>query len=775
MTTTRKTTHTPCVSRILPAIAALTLALTGGSALASVAGRAAINAKLTPANIPTLTANGDAATAKQADLLLALTLALEDPANVGLTAAEIAEGSLEPNALLKTRTDKDKVAGQIISTTVAARNIASDATKLAAVTAAVFNVNGSNANTKLRLTSAGQANAFAAALKSAGAASAGNNIGQALAPVFSGDLSVLLVNTSKALGSSTPAASGALQNAVDGFFDQNEVLVASRQTFIKTTAEKIATKKPAIAGALAAVGALYGGLVLNNPNGSFTGNANLQSLAADTLSDAKLAKAFGEILATTMGGHTSKATLAATLVAGQKLATQSLITQGILRAGAASDVSGVINAVIGVVTNRAAFAGVVSTGNGDDAVKLDAIVKKIADNQDVTSKTKIGAAVIGAIGTSTPSAANAATKAIFDSAGTEFATDASRTKFGTDNVVKMKSYAAAGYMASAIAERNIADSLAGSKANDAADIAVAIMAKGTKAATDIAQQISALSSITDRPGFAEMISDKNKKFVQNAAVGVSITDPTNSETITLRSITHDAALVGAKLVGDIAALAHAATIAGKVASAVDEEKAADIGASLANAMSNNGTTANKPIKLSLATSLATALAKAIQAKSGVKTTNRMDELGEVSASIVSFILGKNGSTTSGLKSETKLITGLGNAVLKTLSKSPVNETQTLKADRSEARDVSGSIAQTIFAASTSVVSATQKNALLGVLNGGTHTQGTLEKAFLKLAGKKGTTDYNNVTQAFQDVLSGNGAAKFETGSVSDKETDTKNG
>ena len=41
---------------------------------------------------------------------------------------------------------------------------------------------------------------------------------------------------------------------------------------------------------------------------------------------------------------------------------------------------------------------------------------------------------------------------------------------------------------------------------------------------------------------------------------------------------------------------------------------------------------------------------AIQEKLGVKTTNRMTELGENVAAIVSFALGKNGSGTKGLAS-----------------------------------------------------------------------------------------------------------------------------
>ncbi len=771
MTTTRKSTRSLCVSRMLPAIAAITMAFTGGSVFATPDdGRAAINAKLNPTNIPALKAQGDTVTAEQADLLLALALALEDN-TVTVSAADLAAGALRQNAANKVRADKDKIAGQVIATAVSSRNLANDPVQLAAVTKAVFDVNPGT-NTKLRLTTAGQANALAGALKSAGIATAGNNIGVSLASVFSGDLSLLLVNTSKALGTSTAVASGALQNAVDGFFDADEVLVGGRKTAIQAAAEKVAATNPSAAGAF------YGGLVLNNPAGAYTGDTLLGAFAtSDILSNKKLAKAYGEILATTMSGHSDKTALATSLVGGGKsLATQSLIVQGILRAGVTSDVNGVVGAVIGSVTDRAAFAVTVSTGNGSDTAKLDAIVKRIANGQDVATKTKIGASVIGAIGAPTPSAANATTKSIFDSTGGGFTDDASRLKFGTDIVAKIKSYSAAGYMASAIAERNTADSLLASKASDVAQIAVDIMAKGPKAATDIAQQVSALSSITDRVGFADLISDKNKNFVQNAAVGISITDPNNAEFITHKAITHDYALVGTKLIGDTAALGKAATIGGAVASAVDEEKAADIGLKLADAMSVNGTkTIDKPIKLSSAIALATSLAEAIQAKPGVKTTNRMDELGEIAASIVKNILGKNGADAKALSTESELISGIGIAILKTLSKTPLSDKRDLKADQTEARDIAGSIAQTIFAASTTDVPAGQKNTLLGVLNGSTHTQGTLEKAFLKYSGKKGTSDYIAVTQAFQDVLAGAGGSKFETGSVTDKETDTKNG
>ena len=60
----------------------------------------------------------------------------------------------------------------------------------------------------------------------------------------------------------------------------------------------------------------------------------------------------------------------------------------------------------------------------------------------------------------------------------------------------------------------------------------------------------------------------------------------------------------------------------------------------------------------------------IQAKPGVKTTNRMDELGEIAASIVKNILGKNGTDTKALSTESKLISVIGTAILKTLWPAP---------------------------------------------------------------------------------------------------------
>ena len=182
--------------------------------------------------------------------------------------------------------------------------------------------------------------------------------------------------------------------------------------------------------------------------------------------------------------------------------------------------------------------------------------------------------------------------------------------------------------------------------------------------------------------------------------------------------------------------------------------------------------------------LATSLAKAIQSKVAVTTLNRIDELGEITAALTAAVLGKNGTDVKGLAAEAKLLTAIGSAVLKALSVKPTLNNEfgtaaqralvaddTFKADKTAAFDIAGSIAQTIKdAATAAVISNAQRDALIGTAG----TQGSLEKAFLKLAGKVGSPEHTAVIQAFDDVISGAGATKFENGSVNDPETDTKN-
>ncbi len=758
-----------------PVAMALTLALTGGAAFASTAGQNAIAAKLTSAFIPSLKAGASVtvSAAKSVDLLLALAFALEDPANAALSADEIAAGALEVVASTgKSRADKDKIAGQIIATVAASRTLTTE--QLGDVLNKVYSVN-------TILKPAGKALAVAAALKSAGAAVNGTDLGATLAtvPGINAEVSLLLQNTSKALGTGTYAASGQLKNFVNGL--SNSLAASGREAIIKDAAEKVA------AANATAAGAFYGGLVLNHPAGAYSDNASLKTLALGIIADAKLGKAIGEILGNTLGGHTGRQTLDADLITtSTPIPVKSLIYQGILRAGTEADVAGVLDtAALTGITDRAAFAGVASTGNGADSLKLSAIVKAIADGQDSATKTKIGISVISAVAANTPTAAGTATAALFDSAGASFSNDTLRLAFGTTaaTALKTKGFAAVGSMAATVADRNSTSTLAA-----LAGVATTIMAKAPKAATDIAQQISALSAskITDPVAFAKQIADSNKTFVLNAAVGVSITSPALAGKITAAAITHSPTL-------DKAALGAAAKIAGAVALAVDEERAADVALELGDLMSDpKALTAGKPIKLSSAVAVATALAKALQAKQGVSTTNTMDEIGETAANLIASILGKSQGKDAATKTkaETKLVAAVGSAFLKALSPKPTLNGEygtdaklrlyaskaTLKADKTEAQDIVGSIAQTILSYYTAQNSLATGTALIA-------PGSALEKAFLKLSGKKGSADLAAATTALNDVRGGlnSPATRFEdgtkakiNGSVNDKETDTRN-
>lgn len=717
--------------RIAPIVSAVVLAATGSTAFASPQGQAAINAEV--ARIPTVKPGTTIANLKSADALLALCLALENPANAGLTPADLAVSALEA------RKDKDKLASSVIGTTLATIGAGGDAAVASAVTAAVFSQAGLNPKK-------GQPAALAGGLTAITDPAIGKNIGSAVAAAFNGsstDLESLLVGTAKVTGKSTSVVAPALANLIDGLFAANEVPAGNRATFIAAAAQKVAASNPPAAGAF------YGGLVLNNPNDAFDSNGELQTLATGVIADKKLAKAIGEILGNSLGGHSDKAALTATLIAGQKLPNQSLIVQGILRAGATADAAGVLGAVLPAITkssDRVKFAGVIAVGNGDDSAKLVAIVGIVAGGQPISDKSKIGITMINSIGTSDPDSAQDAMGALIDSAG---GVGGDALGFGLTVVPKIKSLAAAGAAAAEVAERN------GNALNSAAQL----MAKAGKAATDIVQRISALGIAGNKATFALQLANLSPKFVQSIAVGTSINDPANSPLITANVVTHNPT-------GDKAALAKVGIIAGAVAFVVDEENAAGVAGALGALMSDGGKTAGKPIKIQSAASLATSVAKAIQTKPGVATANRMDELGELAAVLTSAVI----AAILNDKSRAKAITAIGKAIGGVLSKKAVNETKTLPADTSEARDIAGSMALVV---SISTLTADQKAALIGP----DVKKGAIGKGVLAKAGKKTGADYLAAVAALEEVRDNPGAAatKFETGSVTDKETDTKNG
>ena len=730
---------------IAPAVIALSL-VAAGTALADSAGVALINTKL--GTIPGMKVGTTVATAKPDALLYALTLALDTlPANA--TAAQYAalvEAALQKDGASKFRKDKDKIAGQVIATAIANNKI-TDPAIIAAITKAVFNVNTGDA--RAALTVVGQGVALSGALKAAGPSAAteiGKALGGSTGGEFTGDVVALLSNTAKALGTSSGKAASSVEAFAKDFLLEETADVASRKSQAEAAAIA-STKTPAAAGSI--LGGFIGSL------GAQT-DTQLRDAGLAYVANSNLAKALGDVLAYTMDGHTSKVTLLNDLLGapGLKDAGKPVIAQGVLRAGNAADATPVMTAYIATNPDRAKVAGIVVAGNGDSETKLAIIVFKLSEGQ-AASATAIGTAVISAVGVLNPEAADIAIKNLFDGAG--ITNNDTKLSIGVAIAPKVKSYSAVGFMAAGIAESNI---------SDAPNIANKIMSKASKAATDIAYRIADLSSITNKQTFAVALASANNKFSLNAAVGASLADEANAGAIT-------AAVIQSNTVG----IAKAPLIAGAVASAVDEERASEVAYRVGELVSETGAGA-KPIKASAFKTLAAALAKAMQTKPNVTTKNRADEEGEQAALLTNAIIQAFGGSTQTdvkkIKARNKLITAVGTAILKALSKKPVEESKTLLADQSAAADIAGSIALTI---NSSNLPAAQRTELL-------KAGGILEKAFLKLAGKALTPDSNALKGAIADVnnLIPAALAGYEDGTLfaqlattfNDKETDKRN-
>lgn len=743
-------------SRIVPAVAVLSLfaaghAQAGGSAVDT------INAKL--ATIPGMKIGTTVATAKADALLYALTLALDAlPANATATDyANLVSAALQKDAAAKFRSDKDKIAGQVIATAIANNNL-TDPAIIAAITKAVFNVNAGDP--RAALTAVGQGVALSGAIKasnSAAAAAIGAAIGGGGAGEFTGIASTLLSNTSVALGTSASKAADSFEAFTQGFLTDEFGTDGERSAVALAASQVVAARVPAAAGSI------IGGFIATK------GGVATSSMITAYMTDSKLAKALGDIVGSSMETHANKVTLLTDLfgISGLKDANKPLIAQGVLRAGTAGDATGVMDAYIATSPDVVKVAGVVASGNGDNESKLSTIVSKLAAGQDpAVAKPAIGIAVISAVGLLNPESADAAIKALIGTGG--FADPTSRNALGVKIAPKVKSFSAVGFMAAGIAELNIAASPA--NANSAAvETANAIASKASKAAEDIVYRVASLSTITSKQTFAVALANANNKLSLNAAVGASLADETNAGDITAAVINRPA---------DRAAIAAASKIAAAVASKVDEERASEIVFKVGSLVSETGTALGKPLKATTFKSLATAIAKAIQAKSGVTTANRGDELGEQGALLTNLIIqafgGNQLNDPSRIAARDKLIASVGSEFLKALSKTSLEESKTLQADQSAADDIAGSIALTIHSSGLPPV---QRDALL-------KSTGVLQTAFLKLAGKAGTSDSNALIQAITDVRDNPATVvlAFEDGTktaelsttFNDKETDKRN-
>ena len=750
------------VSRIAPVVAALSF-FTAGSAQADSAGVTALNAKL--ATIPGMKVGTTVATAKAADLFYALTLALNDPSVLPSNAtatqfANLVESALQLDGAGKFRKDSSKIAGQVIATAIANNNI-TDGAVIGLITERILNVNAGN--TKAALTPAGKGFALAGALKAAGPNAAGligSELGGVTAGDFSGttaDVGILLSNTAKALGTSAANAAKSVEAFVTTFLNEELTTDADRKAQAEAAAVVVAAKTPAAAGSI--LGGYIG--TLATPS-----DATLQTAAQDYVTNSKLAKALGDILAYTMNNHSDKDALFTTLATGRK--DGALIAQGLLRAGSTSEATATIAAFIATTPDRVKTAGIVAAGSGDDEAKLATIVSAISTGtgiDDLRARPAIGSAVISAIAALNPEAADAVVRALIDTGA--YASDTARNTLGATIAPKVKSFSAVGYMAAGIAEENISHGTAAPTA--AVATAVAVMAKSAKAATDIAYRTAQISGVTDKTAYAVSLANAAPKFSLNAAVGASLADQSLAGAITKAVINHAPAT-------DKGTVAKAAVIAGAVATAVDEERAADIAFSVGELVSVKGTGVGRPVKESAFKALATALGKAIQSKPGVTTENRGDELEEVAALLTKGIIDAFGAAPTEAKvaaARDKAILGVGTTILKLLAKGykDISKTVTPIANQTSADGIIGSIALTVR-------SGIGSSAALLTAGAG------LEKALVKLAGAKGSANLANANQALVDVRAGLAAAvtgpnAFEDGTLgiadlNDKETDKRN-
>lgn len=745
-----------CVSRITPIVAALTFAVGAQDASAGTLERQAISDKLV--QIPGFKTTGDAGAnivkAKAADLLYAIALLLEDNRPVSVdgdqdysvtfTNADVEDIVAEAlsaqlvSGKLKARADKDKIAADIVTTAIGSRGLASDTANkdlIAGIVRAAFISNSASSNTALALKSTGKAAVLAAGLKAAPQVNSevGLAIGRSIALLSDteqGDIKTLLQNTSKALGKSAGAATTAFSGAVASLVDDGEVTLDT----INAASLTVAATVPA------AVGAMYGGLTHSSTgfNGAPFNDPGLKGLGISILNTPKLAKANGEIFANIFTDYGSDfETLTEDLLAVGKTTTpqtKGLLAQGLLRAGgSATDVLTDSNILSGLTASTlAAFAGIVSTGNGANG-SIDEITNALISAPAAAlpaDKININTAIINGLGTATPDAAKDATAATI-------AANVDAMTLATTSVAKIKVTAAAGAMAAAAVEKTLnpaAPLTDDQKVQTAATNSSLIMNKGAKSATDIARNVASLSDVKDLTGvtgfpeptlkFADLLADASKKFVLNVAVGVSLADSENTPAITLAAITHDLTL-------DKAALGQTAKIAGAVATAVDVEQSSLLANTLSGAMSVKGLDSGKPINISSLNAMATSIAKAIQSKANVKTFNRSDELGELGAFLVANIIGKFGTDTKGLTAEFNAIKSLGTALFKVLNSKDLNQWRTQKADRRFWFDIVGSIALTIKNSNTS-----QKADLLAA-------NGPLATAFAKLAGTAGASKITN--------------------------------
>lgn len=775
-------------TRIAPAALALTFATWAGTqANASEAGRLAINNKLADFKAQTFNSSTTAQTTLTAtadDLINAVVSVLLT--NNSIPVEEVAEGALRAvtiSGVQTARKDKDKVADRLVDAIVRLMD-PNDTARIALVVDKVAGVNNNGApnfQSKVELTISTRAAVAAAALRLATGANAGNNIAAASIKYIKTPPATDPANIKNvenfAVGALNLVGNNASQvkSFVDGIFDSGALVddAASRQTYTFEIAKKL-KNLPAVGETIGAAAQATG-----------LSDSGVTSLANAALADAKLVKAAAFIVSSTADelDTTSKSQFAQTLAGTQtKIDIKGQIAAGAINAGLDSEAVGILDAVrtagnITAAKDLVTYGVAAGTGNTGEKIRLisDNIANQLPDD---ASRTSLGTGLVKNVATLNPYAAgNVATGIFSHITGDKTVFAQNLAKAAPTNGTAVGAVAAA-----------VADLLPNGQE---VALSASIIKVAAKAATSVAQQVSALAQVTDRVAFAKNLVLASPTASSPITVGVSQTAPQLADTI----VDGVVLLVDGK--GKSPFKANAAKIAGDVAYAVDVEKAADIATKVSSRFTLTGAGVND-LKLSQASTLASALAKAVNTQPRVSTANRADELGEIAASIVSQVLGKSGTDSKGLANESKLVASIGTSIIKALSTKAAQASTTLAADQRAAGDIAGSIAQVIALAAVdpdgsgplvALISAAQRDALLA-------SGGTLEKTLSKAVGKNYQTasavNPTTVLVAFADVrqavannpnnpivpgsepIGTNGTAtkvgKYEIGSVNDPET-----
>lgn len=803
----------------------------------------------------TLTASAD-------DLVSAVYEELLNRPLTNQEVADVAAAALKADSAGKVRADKDKVAARVLEAAIIARSAQSDGTLIGLLVPAVANVNSQLIASK-QLTAAGkeavigkaiaatsgQGAALAAVAKTLSAAAGGATAPAdlKLTTFATAALKTLtykpqvydpaLASTSQATETTkgrfvqlnnggpeavtglplfdahgVPPAIAGVRDFVDALLDDySGVLPATKTANALKLADGVATL-PAVAGAV------IGGLLKDQKTG--TNDSALQAILQQAINDTKLAGAIADIVENGLSQFSAgadKQQVAFNLSFTASAVNKGKIASGAIRASN-SQAQGIIDLILsptttGPVTQSglAAFATAAAIGNGDPgtaAAISNAVIAKLAVKPtpaaDLTAIQTIALNVIKSVAPARPDSAFEVAEGLFNVSRNgvsmnPYNTAAARSKLAADLAKgAATNYTAAGAAVSGVVEKSI--SLDTTQGLDVSISAAAVKA-APKAALSIAQKVSKNRGYSGSAalGYASGLALNSASTSAGAiAAGVALTDTSNAGDIVKAVITANGSVTAPPT--QLAALNKAAaTIANTAAINVDVEAIADIAQKVGSLYQAKGS-ANKNLpQLSTLGALATSLAKAINTKPLVTQHNRVDELGELAAVLVTASLGIQGGNTPAA------LAAIGTNIYKAASAKLLANAGNNAADLADiAGDIAGAIAQTIALAPAPVngvggLTPAQKTALLTGSGTGSlikllttaaktfaaqvsgNSNAAFDRVFSTQVGA-GTgvflTPYVSPTAADNEAIGANKVVlftgRYEIGAIVDNETPTKN-